>query len=290
MFAHRVRRSALPLLALVVGGSMFVSAPSARAGSWSLVETIAAGPIDGKCIPGEAVVQGGHWKIFAAGPSSIEVGRYVDWEPTPYWTHHRIALPPLPARLDPGQRVQWPLAIEVSAGHPKVDSTAWIYRKSGIGGGDDQLALFGAATTKQIMSKVHVVPDGPAGPGSHLTYQTGGGWSGGFTCAFTYHYQWTDQGAARTPRQTDPAVVPTTQPTPAAGPSTEENIDRIGSDYKRLVAVRSAAECRQMCAAEAPCLAYTWVQAGIQGPNPVCYLKNRIPPATASTCCVSGRK
>lgn len=287
MFARHVRRSALPLLALVIGGGVFVAVPSAEAGTWQLVETMAAGPIDGRCVPGEAVVQGGHWKIFAAGPTSIEVGRYVDWEPTAYWTHHRIALPPLPARLDPGQRVQWPLAIEVSAGHPKVDSTAWIYR---IGGEGDRLAMINATTTKQVMSKVHVVPDGPAGPTSRLTFQTGGGWSGGFTCTFTYNYQWTDQGAARTPPTTDPVAVPTHEPTPAADPSIEENIDRIGSNYRRLVAVRSAAECRQMCAAEAPCLAYTWVQAGIQGPNPVCYLKNSIPPATPSLCCISGRK
>ena len=280
MFVLRLRLRVLLQLFVLMGVGLFGFASMAEAGFWQLVDTSSDGPINGKCVPGEARPQGGQWKIFAAGPTLLEVGTYVEWEPTPYWTDARISLPPLPSRLEPGQNVQWPLGIDTLSAHPKIDISAWVYRQPGIGGGSEQLALFGTNASKHVTSSPHIVPDGPADPDSYLIYATGGGFTGGFTCQFYYRYQWTNS--------VGPNTLPV--PNPLAVPSFERNTDRIGSDYERIVGIKSAGRCNKLCAADMSCLAYTWVRPGIQGAEPVCYLKNPVPPATPSDCCISGRK
>ena len=46
--------------------------------------------------------------------------------------------------------------------------------------------------------------------------------------------------------------------------------------------------CQSACRAELQCLAWTSVHPGLQGPNARCWLKNKIPQATANPCCTSG--
>lgn len=76
----------------------------------------------------------------------------------------------------------------------------------------------------------------------------------------------------------------------AEGITTEEATDRPGSDYKHLIGVATPEDCRQACLSEVPCVAYTWVRPGVQGPQAACWLKDDLPRARPSRCCVSGHK
>jgi hypothetical protein len=60
-----------------------------------------------------------------------------------------------------------------------------------------------------------------------------------------------------------------------------------GSDYANFDA-HSAQVCRQTCAADSNCQAYTWVKPGIQGPSGRCWLKHRVPTLVRDACCDSG--
>jgi len=60
-----------------------------------------------------------------------------------------------------------------------------------------------------------------------------------------------------------------------------------GSDYDNFNA-DSAFVCRQTCAADSRCRAYTWVKPGIQGPSGHCWLKHRVPTLVRDACCDSG--
>jgi PAN domain len=70
--------------------------------------------------------------------------------------------------------------------------------------------------------------------------------------------------------------------------SFEIDVDRNGSNYKSPFAVSTPEECRQLCAGEEQCVAWTHVRAGIQGAQARCWLKNATPEPTAHPCCVSG--
>jgi hypothetical protein len=72
--------------------------------------------------------------------------------------------------------------------------------------------------------------------------------------------------------------------------SFEIDVDRNGSNYKSPFAVSTPEECRQLCAGEEQCVAWTHVRAGIQGAQARCWLKNATPEPTAHSCCVSGVK
>jgi hypothetical protein len=84
----------------------------------------------------------------------------------------------------------------------------------------------------------------------------------------------------------------------AAGPvvaastvSAEYNVDRPGYDYRQFDL--SAADpniCRNACASDGQCRAFTYVAPGLQGPYARCWLKSAVPPPAASRCCVSGVK
>ena len=71
--------------------------------------------------------------------------------------------------------------------------------------------------------------------------------------------------------------------------------DLFGSDIASLPALNANA-CEIACNANSNCLAWTWVKAGLKGPDAVCFLKNPIPvPSFNSVCktnydCLSGVK
>jgi len=79
----------------------------------------------------------------------------------------------------------------------------------------------------------------------------------------------------------------------AAGPavSLEVGQDRMGGDYKGFALAQPDAQlCRQACADDAACRAFTYVNPGIKGPEAMCFLKSSVVPATADACCTSGAK
>jgi hypothetical protein len=67
-----------------------------------------------------------------------------------------------------------------------------------------------------------------------------------------------------------------------------QDTDRGGQDYKKFWGKGGYDECEKACGSESKCLAFTWVKPGVQGTNPVCYLKSGVPKATQNPNCVSG--
>jgi uncharacterized membrane protein len=78
--------------------------------------------------------------------------------------------------------------------------------------------------------------------------------------------------------------------------SLETNTNRVGADYRNFdLPPRGPGDlwgpdvnCQLTCQQDGNCRAWTFVNAGIQGPNGRCWLKNAIPIATSNTCCTSG--
>lgn len=67
------------------------------------------------------------------------------------------------------------------------------------------------------------------------------------------------------------------------------NTDRPGSDYSRSALSRADPQlCARQCLGDGKCSSFTYVRPGQQGPNAVCYLKNRSPAKVANNCCESG--
>ena len=82
-----------------------------------------------------------------------------------------------------------------------------------------------------------------------------------------------------------PDIVTITDPTLA------NRLDRPGGDYKSFELSDTGHEyldCREACARDPNCRAYTHVKAGVQGPKPMCWLKSSVPAPRYSDCCVSG--
>jgi hypothetical protein len=75
-------------------------------------------------------------------------------------------------------------------------------------------------------------------------------------------------------------------------PKVEPNIDRPGGDYTNITLPPGSVSqvCLNLCSADAPCKAWTYVKPGVQAPNPRCWLKNTVPEARANSCCTSGVK
>jgi hypothetical protein len=86
-----------------------------------------------------------------------------------------------------------------------------------------------------------------------------------------------------TPGQSDAVEAP-------AGMTLEADTDRPGLDYRRNVNIQSPEACATICAREERCRAFTWVQAGVQGPEPNCWLKAAMPVPKAARFAVSGIK
>ena len=72
--------------------------------------------------------------------------------------------------------------------------------------------------------------------------------------------------------------------------SLEPGMDRQGLDYRSFEIDGGPGACRDACASEARCQAYTWVRPGVQKPKAVCWLKHGVPSPTSNANCVSGVK
>lgn len=71
----------------------------------------------------------------------------------------------------------------------------------------------------------------------------------------------------------------------------EWNTDRPGSDFKFFPLPKDDPNiCRNACMNEPGCKAWTYVRPNIQGPRPMCWLKNAVPKAVKNQNCLSGVK
>jgi len=70
----------------------------------------------------------------------------------------------------------------------------------------------------------------------------------------------------------------------------EPGMDRPGSDYKGDNIPADPNVCKNRCAADPRCKAYTYVKPGVQGASARCYLKDPAPAANRNDCCTSGIK
>jgi len=71
----------------------------------------------------------------------------------------------------------------------------------------------------------------------------------------------------------------------------EPNTNRFGNDYRNITMdVPDPDLCRTECEKDPKCRAFTYVKPGIQGPKARCWLKDRVPAASANSCCVSGSR
>jgi PAN domain len=68
------------------------------------------------------------------------------------------------------------------------------------------------------------------------------------------------------------------------------NTDRLGNDFRNIAIDGDARACMSLCVRESQCRAWTFVNAGVQGPSAHCFLKNPVPPPTPNPCCTSGIK
>jgi hypothetical protein len=73
--------------------------------------------------------------------------------------------------------------------------------------------------------------------------------------------------------------------------SAEDNTNRPGADYSSFeLSVNNYLLCRDACANDANCRAYTFVRPTVQGTYARCWLKSSAPAGVSSNCCISGAK
>ncbi len=71
----------------------------------------------------------------------------------------------------------------------------------------------------------------------------------------------------------------------------EWGVDRPGHDYRSFnLAAPNPNLCESQCTAEGQCVAWTYVNPGVQGPQARCWLKSAAPGPVRNNCCVSGVK
>jgi len=71
----------------------------------------------------------------------------------------------------------------------------------------------------------------------------------------------------------------------------EYGVDRPGRDYRSFnLSTPNPALCKNQCAAEGQCVAWTYVNPGVQGAQARCWLKSSVPPPVQNNCCASGVK
>ena len=90
-----------------------------------------------------------------------------------------------------------------------------------------------------------------------------------------------------------PSLPPSRPPGPVADKplALEYDVDRPGFDYRNFDLPQAGAEaCRDACASDPQCQAFTYVKPNVQGPNARCWLKQSVPQGGPSPCCVSGVK
>ena len=75
----------------------------------------------------------------------------------------------------------------------------------------------------------------------------------------------------------------------ALADSTYDNTNLPGNDYKNME-VDHYNTCRNACLDDLKCLAWTFVNAGIQGRSAHCWLKDKVPRSEKSSCCTSGTR
>ena len=80
---------------------------------------------------------------------------------------------------------------------------------------------------------------------------------------------------------------PTAEPATRAFTQMQVDTNLLGGDYKGYDA-STVEMCEAECKRDGKCRAWTFVRAGVQGPQPRCYLKDVIPAASSNSCCVSG--
>ncbi|MDD1729809.1 MAG: PAN domain-containing protein [Methanospirillum sp.] len=70
----------------------------------------------------------------------------------------------------------------------------------------------------------------------------------------------------------------------------EDNTDRLGMDMSHYVMNPgdTCDVCAESCLDNTDCMAYTYVKAGVQDQNPVCWLKKGVPDPASDSCCISG--
>jgi 1-phosphatidylinositol phosphodiesterase len=84
---------------------------------------------------------------------------------------------------------------------------------------------------------------------------------------------------------------PTQQPPQPPGDGWEANTNRRGSDYRSFDLPQPRPDlCRDSCMREPQCVAFTYVNPGVQGPSARCWLKSQVPPPEPDGCCISGVK
>lgn len=83
-----------------------------------------------------------------------------------------------------------------------------------------------------------------------------------------------------------------TSPTHVNGRTFEYDTDRMGSDFTNLILnIPDPMLCQQACDNNNKCIAWTYVKPNtIQGPNPICWLKDSVPQAMRNINCISGTK
>ncbi len=93
-----------------------------------------------------------------------------------------------------------------------------------------------------------------------------------------------------------PTLIPVTAPAggraaTANNLSVEYDTDRPGGDYRNFDLPEANFElCRNACAADPNCKAYTYVKPGVQGIRSRCWLKSSVSGSGKSTSCISGIK
>jgi hypothetical protein len=103
---------------------------------------------------------------------------------------------------------------------------------------------------------------------------------------------------AKAQTQQQPVPQPTVPATPSVPPKPpiEERLftpmqvdtDLFGGDYT-VMDIVSPDACQGECKKDHRCNAWTFVKAGVQGPQPRCYLKDHVPAATPNPCCISSK-
>jgi hypothetical protein len=75
---------------------------------------------------------------------------------------------------------------------------------------------------------------------------------------------------------------------PLGGGWAGKNTDRPGGDYANFdLTGKYPSDCRDACARNTMCKAWTYVRPRVQGPKARCWLKSSVPPARPNNCCIS---
>jgi hypothetical protein len=71
----------------------------------------------------------------------------------------------------------------------------------------------------------------------------------------------------------------------------EVGVNRPGADIQNFDLPHPHPHlCKEACMRDARCLAFTYVNPGVQGPHPRCWLKGAVPAPVNDGCCISGVK